>query len=86
MKGTQIVTYCLAGKTCVSVCQPMLHSKRREVALCLCTRGYFQLKMASASVVDFCISEKEILAIGGGGGLPLYPPPIKKGNLKISIF
>ena len=48
--------------------------------------------MALASVVDFCVSQKEILEIGGGEGLPLYLlhlltlPLSKKDNHKISRF
>ena len=54
-----------------------------------------QLKMASASVVNFCVSQMEILGIEGEGGLPLYllhpltlPPPKKRllQNLKIEEF
>ena len=56
------------------VCQTKLPSKRHEIALYLCLWLYFATKNGFGFIDRLlCVSEKEILGIGGGGeGLPLY--------------
>ena len=85
LQSMQIVTYVvLLGKLMFLFVNQSYLVKGAKLRLFMYAALFFilYLNMASASVVNFCVSQKEMLEIGGGGAplvlLHPFPSPSQK--------